>query len=116
MSRASVDRVDEERVRRVAADNPDLLHNRLAQRFGISVGRLRKILGVAGCGELLNPQQIHHYTPRPGYAYAGRFALDRQRSKRAAIEKKLRAQENEKRGGWNPDFVPMRPPNGRGGP
>jgi hypothetical protein len=63
-----VKRVDEERIRKVAAENPDLLHCRLAQRFGISTGRLRKIIGFKGRGELPTPMEMSRsrYTPRPG--------------------------------------------------
>jgi len=49
-SAARAGRPDEDRVRRVAADNPDMLHSHLAVRFGISVTRLRKIIGATGCG------------------------------------------------------------------
>jgi hypothetical protein len=74
-----VKRVDEERVRKVAAENPDLLNCRLAQRFGISVARLRKILGITGRGELPTHKDMARarYTPRPGGSMLAAFAARR---------------------------------------
>lgn len=111
--------IDEERIRKIAADNPDLLDCRLAQRFGITRAKLRKILGRPGrYGELLGGREMAkaHYTPRPGGYFGNVPAMARMRSKRNETEKKLRKQADAARGKWNPDFKPMRRPNGRSGP
>lgn len=95
--------IDEARVRKVAADNPDLLDCRLAQRFGITVARLRRILGRPGrYGELLRSDEmaVARFTPRPGSYFRNGPAIARMTSRRNEIEKKLLAEENEKRTGW----------------
>lgn len=66
-SLASSQAVDEERIRKVAADNPDVLDVNLARRFGISVARFRRIMGVNRKlrAELITQGERakSHYTP-----------------------------------------------------
>lgn len=116
---AAIGRVDEARVRKVAADNPDLLHNRLAQRFGISTARLRKILGVSNAAELLHSRDMPaaHYPRKLTYTQQGTNNHFRFLNRVDAMRKKLRAQEDGARISFRDGpFKPMRRPNGRGGP